>query len=249
MKITASAKRCPECGVVTTLHAAECAGCGHRYRTRFAEPERTEAFDAVLLPRPPATLPHPSAAPSRLPSAHPAARPPAPLPPRAGSASFTQAFLGAFCLVASVGLGVWLTWGWSQGAGRRGVAPAASSARRSEAGGGFSFALPAGASAPASAGGMGRAEALYGRLRPDMSLYDVDQAAGGMGRVIRSAEPQTLRLAYDFPEAPGAGRGGLPSVQLLLRRAGSSGAGAGEFRVQWVALYHGSVRVQRRTGG
>ncbi len=53
MKASVSAKRCPQCGKVTGLHTSECGACGHRFWTRFAEPvERTEAFDAVMLPRP-----------------------------------------------------------------------------------------------------------------------------------------------------------------------------------------------------
>ena len=44
-----SAKRCPACGKIVGLQAAECTECGHRFRTQFQEPaDRTEAFDAVL---------------------------------------------------------------------------------------------------------------------------------------------------------------------------------------------------------
>lgn len=45
-----SAKRCPQCGKAAMLEALLCPACGHRYRTRFAAPERTQAFDLFLVP-------------------------------------------------------------------------------------------------------------------------------------------------------------------------------------------------------
>ena len=186
MRTTVSAKRCPECGKVTVLHAQDCAACGHQFRTRFAEPtDRTEAFDALLLPRPPAVPVHSF-----------------PLPRRQASASsFTQAFWGAFCLVAAVGLAVWLAWGWSQQA----ATPSSHAARPAlrASGRAFSFTPPKGFSGPALTGG---AEDLYGRISLAMSLYDVDQAAGGMGRLVRSADPHVCSCPMTLPIRQARGR-------------------------------------------
>ena len=208
MKTSVSAKRCPECGKVTMLHATECAACGHRFRTRFEAPvERTEAFDALMLPRPPA------------PPAHPAA------PRRRGLSAFAQAFLGSFCLVAIIGMAAWLALSFSQGAVRPApavLAPAAAPAASSPT--------------PSSFSGTprrGRAEYLYERIETGMSLYDVDQAAGGMGRVARSSDPHVLLLSYDYPDQ---------SVRVSLYRGDLAGA---DYRVQAVALYHGNTLLHR----
>ena len=202
MRTSVSAKRCPECGKVTGLHTGECGACGHRFRTRFAAPaERTEAFDAVMLPR--AVVPPP--APRR----------------RAGVSPFVSAFLGSFCLVATAGLAAWLAWGFSQ---RAVSAP----------GGAVS-----GAARPAvyTPGGRrsGRAEELYGRIGMAMSLYDVDQAAGGMGRLVRSSDAHVLLLSYDYPDQ---------SVRVSLYRGDLTGD---DYRVQAVALYHGNALLHRHT--
>lgn len=95
MKTSLSAKRCPQCSVVTTLDATECLECGHRFRTRF-QPilDRTQAFDAVMLARG-------SAPQSRRPGR---AR-------RSGPGfAFGLAFAGSFCLIATVGILSWLAW-------------------------------------------------------------------------------------------------------------------------------------------
>ena len=212
MKTSVSAKRCPRCGKVTGLHTSECGACGHQFRTRFAEPaERTQAFDAVMLPRPPV--------------------PPAPRR-RPGRSPFVAAFFGAFCLVAGIGLALWLAAGLEWGARPAptlGPASPGASARSS---------LPTSyaGSGPGSDTGRrpgGRAEDLYERISISMSLYDVDQAAGGMGRLVRSSDPHVLLLSYDYPDQ---------SVRVSLFRGDLTGDG---YRVQAVALYHGNVLLQR----
>jgi hypothetical protein len=207
MKTSVSAKRCPQCGKVTGLHASECGACGHQFRTRFEEPvERTEAFDAVMLPRPPA--PHP------------------PPPRRQGVSPFVLAFLGSFCLVSVAGLAAWLAWSLSLGIGPRSKpfsAPTGSSPRAPLA------------SFDAGARPRGGAENLYERIEISMSLYDVDQAAGGMGRLARSSDPHLLLLSYDYPDQ---------NVRVSLFRGDLSGD---DYRVQAVALYHGNVLLHRHT--
>jgi len=208
MKTSVSAKRCPQCGKVTGLHVSECGACGHRFRTRFEEPvERTEAFDAVMLPRPPAVHP--------------------PAPRRQGASPFVLAFLGSFCLVAVAGLAAWLAWSFSLGLGPRPLAATGSSA-------GSSARAPL-ASFDAGARSRGRAEDLYARIEISMSLYDVDQAAGGMGRLARSSDPHVLLLSYDYPDQ---------SVRVSLFRSDLTGD---DYRVQAVALYHGNVLLHRHT--
>ena len=204
MKASVSAKRCPECGTVTSLQAMECANCGHQFRTRFAEPtNRTEAFDAMMLPRMPA----------------------APLPPRPqpysgrsvrkadSHSSFTLAFAASFCLVAVVGLAVWLALTLG-----RDPATALSPTHS---------ATFAGAIQP------GRAEDLYERISISMSLYDLDQAAGGMGRIIHANDPHALLLSYDFPDQ---------SVRVSLYRTDIT---SDDYRVEAVALYHGNTLLHR----
>ncbi len=199
MRTSVSAKRCPQCGKVTGLHAQECGACGHRFRTRFEEPaDRTEAFDAHMLPRAPAAYPPP-------------------LRRRRGVSPFVLAFLGSFCLVATVGLGAWLAWGFAQGS---------SALPRVSARAAGSGSLP---TAYAAGRRTGRAEDLYERLDMAMSLYDVDQAAGGMGRLVHSSDPHVLLLSYDYPDQ---------SVRVSLYRSDLMGD---DYRVQATALYRGKV--------
>ena len=214
MRTSVSAKRCPQCGKVTGLHASECSACAHRFRTRFEEPvERTEAFDAVMLPRPPA--------------AHP------PAPRRRGLSPFVLAFLGSFCLVSVAGLAAWLAWSVSLGVAPRAASgPPAGIAAGAPAGPSLS-ALPASSVAGVHPGG--RAEDLYERIEMSMSLYDVDQAAGGMGRLARSSDPHVLLLSYDFPDQ---------SVRVSLFRGDLT---SDDYRVQAVALYHGNTLLHRHT--
>lgn len=47
-RVIASGKTCPECGEVTYLSRAVCAGCGHTYRTIF--PNRLAPPDAGVPP-------------------------------------------------------------------------------------------------------------------------------------------------------------------------------------------------------
>ena len=207
MKTSVSAKRCPQCGTVTGLHASECGACGHRFRTRFEEPaERTEAFDAFVRPRMAAPRP--------------------PLPRRRGVSPFVLAFLGSFCLVSVAGLGAWLAWSVSLGVAARPPAagPWGGSPAVAPAGG-----RPAGAGARPAGRGAGR----YERIGIAMSLYDVDQAAGGMGRLAHSSDPHVLLLSYDFPDQ---------SVRVSLFRNDLTGD---DYRVQAVALYHGNTLLHR----
>ena len=195
MKTSVSAKRCPECGKVTMLHAAQCLDCGHQFRTRFQEPEdRTEAFDAMMLPRPP--LPAAPLRRNRRPGT---------------TLAFGLAFLGSFCLVATLGILAWLAWNVREDAA-------------------LSRAQPVTYAAGPRAG---RAEDLYERITISMSLYDLDQAAGGTGRVVRSKDPHALLLSYDFLDQ---------SVRVSLYRSDLMGD---DYRVQAVALYHGNTLLHR----
>jgi len=204
MKASVSAKRCPECAKVTSLQAMECLNCGHQFRTRFAEPtNRTEAFDAMMLPHPPA-----AAVPPR-PQLYPVRR------PRKASAhsAFTLAFAASFCLVAVVGLVIWLMFSLDRGSAiTLSHIPSAT----------FAGTLQT-----------GRAEDLYERIGISMSLYDLDQAAGGMGRIIHSDSPHALLLSYDFPDQ---------SVRVSLYRSDIT---SDDYRVEAVALYHGNTLLHR----
>lgn len=219
MRTSVSAKRCPQCGKVTGLHTSECSACGHQFRTRFAEPvERTEAFDAVMLPRPPAPAAYPQA------------------PRRPGVSPFVLAFLGSFCLVAVAGLAAWLAWSVSQGFTPRAGTTTPAAARSSSPG---SLTRASGNTPSASSYTVthptGRAEDLYERIEISMSLYDVDQAAGGMGRLARSSNPHVLLLSYDYPDQ---------SVRVSLFRNDLTST---DYRVQAVALYHGNTLLHRHT--
>ena len=226
MRTSVSAKRCPQCGKVTGLHMSECGACGHQFRTRFEEQvERTEAFDAVMLPRPPTTGAYPT-------GAYPTgARPLGAHPPRVCRprvSPFVLAFLGSFCLVAVVGLGAWLALNVNQSLTQR-----PDTETRPYLAGPSSAGRPVPtytATRPA-----GRAEDLYERIEISMSLYDVDQAAGGMGRLARSFDPHVLLLSYDYADQ---------SVRVSLFRSDLSGT---DYRVQAVALYRGNTLLHRHT--
>ena len=79
-----------------------------------------------------------------------------------------------------------------------------------------------------------RAERLFGAIRPSMSLYELAEAAGGTGRVVRSDDPHLLLLSYDDPPQ---------CVHVCLTRTDVSGD---NYRVQSVTLYRGRLLVQRR---
>jgi len=221
MRTSVSAKRCPQCGKVTGLHMSECGACGHQFRTRFEEQvERTEAFDAVMLPRLPTTGAYP-----------PGAQPLGAYPPRVFRqrvSPFVLAFLGSFCLVAVVGLGAWLAWNVNQ-----------SLTQRPDTETRPYLAGPSSAGRPVptytATRPTGRAEDLYERIEISMSLYDVDQAAGGMGRLARSFDPHVLLLSYDYADQ---------SVRVSLFRSDLSGT---DYRVQAVALYRGNTLLHRHT--
>lgn len=203
MKASVSAKRCPQCGKVTGLYAEECGACGHRFRTRFVEPADRAEAFDAVM------LP-------RLSAARPF------LPRRRGPSPFVLAFLGSFCLVVTAGLAAWLAWNLSRG-------PAANTAHTSAG-------LSASASLPAAYEGArrsGRAEDLYEKIEMAMSLYDVDQAAGGMGRLIHSSSPHVLLLSYDYPDQ---------SVRVSLYRGDLTGD---DYRVQAVAIYRGKILLRR----
>ncbi len=231
--VAISAKRCPQCSKVVGLHVSECPDCGHLFRTRFQESiNRTQAFDAVLLPRANRPAPGPSAGPASGSSAGPSA---GPLPPRSrrsysrrvrrvrfsplsAISTFGLAFLGSFSLVALLGVGAWTVLGLNR------TEPPPPSAKR--------------AALTSKSGGLrtGDARDLYGQIMLSMSLYDLQQVAGGMGRVIRSSNPHTLILSYDYPEQ---------SVRVSLYRIDPV---SDDYRVQAVALYHGRHLLNHTTG-
>lgn len=199
-----SAKRCPQCSKIVSLQTAECGECGHQFRTRFQDPiDRTQAFDAVLLPR----APRPSGQPVRPPlRSYPSAL-----------VTFGLAFLGSFSLVALLGVGAWIALGLG-----RAEPPLA--------------AKPAALTRTVTGMRTGDAQNLYEQITLSMSLYDLDQAAGGLGRVIRTADPHTLLLSYDYPEQ---------SVRVSLYRVDPA---SDDYRVQAVALYHGRQLLHRTSG-
>lgn len=224
--IAISAKRCPQCSKVVGLQVSECPDCGHLFRTRFQDPvNRTQAFNAVLL------------APMDRPASEPAARPPSSasrMPPRSprsysrrvrrvrfsplsAISTFGLAFLGSFSLVALLGAGAWMLLGLSKDTP---PAPAKRAALTSETTGLRS----------------GDARDLYGQITLSMPLYDLQQVAGGLGRVIRSVDPHTLMLSYDYPEQ---------SVRVSLYRVDPT---SDDYRVQAVALYRGRQLLNRTSG-
>ncbi len=203
-----SAKRCPKCSKIVSLQAAECGECGHQFRTQFQDSmDRTQAFDAVLMPRPPRVpvRPVPTPIPTRV-RVHPSA-----------FATFGLAFLGSFSLVALLGLGMWLGLGLGKPATLAPIKPAA-----------LASTSPGIRS--------GDARNLYDQIALAMSLFDLDQAAGGLGRVIHSSDPHILLLSYDYPEQ---------SVRVSLYRVDPSGD---DYRVQAVALYRGRQLLHRTSG-
>lgn len=78
-----------------------------------------------------------------------------------------------------------------------------------------------------------RAERLYGAIGISMSLYDVAEAAGGTGRVVRGNDPHTLLLAYDYP---------TQTVHVALSR---DDVASDNYRVRSVELYRGRTLLQR----
>jgi len=124
--------------------------------------------------------------------------------------TFGLAFASSFLLVALVGGLLWAGLGLRQSilAKPRTIAAAA---------------LPAAS----------RAERLYGAIGISMSLYDVAEAAGGTGRVVRGSDPHMLLLAYDYP---------TQSVHVVLGRDDIS---SDNYRVRLVELYHGRTLLQR----
>ena len=130
-------------------------------------------------------------------------------PPRVSPAvrTFVLSFASSFGLVALVGGLLWLGWGLR-------AAPVKPR--------------------PAAAQPLTKAERLYGAIGPGMSLYDVEQAAGGAGRVIRSRDPYMLLLFYDLAHQ---------SVLVSLNRSDVS---SGDYRVRSVALYQGKTLLRHR---
>ncbi len=203
-QITLSAKRCPNCSKVVRLQAAECADCGHQFRTKFHDPmDRTQAFDAVLLPRAPHSSVRPVPAPIRA--------YPSPL------LTFGMAFLGSFSLVALVGVAAWMALGLGR------AEPAAP-------------VKPAALTTAVTGVRTGAAQDLYSQITLSMSLYEVDQKAGGLGRVIHTSDPHTLLLSYDYSEQ---------SVRVSLYRMDPV---SDDYRVQAVALYRGRQLLHRTAG-
>lgn len=130
-------------------------------------------------------------------------------PPRVSPAlrTFVLSFASSFGLVALVGGLLWLGWGLRASPAK--PRPAAVQTRT-------------------------KAERLYSAIGTAMSLYDVEQAAGGAGRVVRSGDPYLLLLSYDFSHQ---------TVRVSLSRSDVS---SGDYRVQSVALYQGKTLLQHR---
>lgn len=130
-------------------------------------------------------------------------------PPRVSPAlrTFVLSFASSFGLVALVGGLLWLGWGLRASPVR--PRPGAVQART-------------------------KAERLYGAIGTAMSLYDVEHAAGGAGRVIRRGDPTLLVLCYDF------------SYQSVLVSLSRSDVSSDDYRVRSVALYQGKTLLQHR---
>lgn len=131
--------------------------------------------------------------------------------PAGPARTFRLAFVGSFLLVALVGGLVCLGWSIRQPA----------------------VALRPAALSPAS---ISPALHLYRAIKPAMSLYDLDKAAGGTGRVVRASDPHVLLLRYDYSHQ---------SVHVSLSRTDLA---SGDYQVQAVALYQGKVLLQRHVG-
>lgn len=123
--------------------------------------------------------------------------------------TFALSFASSFGLVALVGGLLWLGWGLR-------AAPVRP--------------RPAVLVQPQT-----QAQRLYGAIGTGMSLYDVEQAAGGAGRVIRSRDPYVLLMFYDL---------GHQGVLVSLDRADVS---SGDYSVRSVALYQGKTLLQLRS--
>lgn len=60
--MTMQMKQCPNCRQLTNLQATECCACGHRFRTQFAHPERTQPERTQMVvgaPSSPPSAPYP----------------------------------------------------------------------------------------------------------------------------------------------------------------------------------------------
>lgn len=79
------------------------------------------------------------------------------------------------------------------------------------------------------------ARQLYESIGISMSLYDLDQAAGSVGRVLPDTNPQMLLLAFDYPGQ---------SVHVMLLRADPANQ---DYRVHAAALYRGGTQLQHMT--
>lgn len=121
--------------------------------------------------------------------------------------TFMLSFASSFGLVALAGGLLWLGWGLRAAPGKPRPAPAVPSQTK--------------------------AERLYGAIGPTMSLYDVEQAAGGAGRVIRSRDSHMLLLSYEFPPQ---------SVRISFNRADDT---SGNYQVRSVGLYRGRTLLRR----
>lgn len=122
--------------------------------------------------------------------------------------TFAVSFAGSFGVVALAGGLLWLGWGLAAAP----VQPEPTAVLT---------AMPT------------KAERVYRAMGAALSLYDVEQAAGGAGRVIRGSDPHILLLSYDYPPQ---------SVRVSLNRDDVS---SGDYHVQSVALYRGKTLLQR----
>jgi hypothetical protein len=130
-----------------------------------------------------------------------------------GAEAFRLAFLSSFSLIALAGGLICLGWSFRQ-------PPTTAHAAQKP--------VPTSRTIPVN-----QAVSLYRAIKPMMSLYDMDKAAGGTGRVIRGSDPHTLLLSYDYPPQ---------SVHVSLFR---SDLEDGDYQVQAVSLYQGKILLQR----
>ena len=139
------------------------------------------------------------------------------LRPVRGRRVVRRVFLGSLFAAGLTGVLLWAGW---KAAGPAAPHVAVRSVR------------PLRAAAPVTAG---QAEHLYGAIATAMSLYDLEETAGGQGRVVPGTDPHVLLLSYEYPNR---------SVRVLLNRADVT---SDDYRVQTVSLYAGKTLLQRHT--
>ena len=175
------------------MEADTCRVCGHQFQTQFnaSEPptefDRTQAFDAVLMPRLPALAPAVSQRKQPSPAIW-------------------------FSLIALASILAWAGWMIAENA----------------------LFTPTPTASHAGAPIAKNAKDLYDKITISMSLYDLDEAANGMGTVERAVNPAELSLVYPF---------GDQSVHVLLYQRDPQSE---DYRVSSVTLYQGKASLQHK---